>query len=303
MTLLSRNLARAAYEGVAFPVIQCTTSHGHDSVKHMSYRVSGVDNETTGLRASTGKIRVALSGDIKAYGELFPGLFQRLKDTFKRSPIGLLTHPTLGLLEVHIDQWDEDLTPAVTDGLSSFEFSWTEQGSRESDLFESNDSSESSSTGAVSERLAAKSGSADEAVSRAIPTASRRPSPTAPVIETQTSFLESAKQPFNDALGAIREMERSVQTSLNDDGLQSADGFEARFLLADLYVEVRRYAAAYFSSRKVRTFTVPHSMTLSQVAALPGVFGTSKRATELLSSNAILDIFNVQAGTTITIVD
>lgn len=299
---LSRTLARAAYRNIEFPVVSSKTSYGHDSVEHTAYLVPGADQEPTGLRAARGQLTVALSGNIKGYGELYPSLYKRLCSEFEQNPRGLLRHPTRGLLEVLVSQWDEDVTTQVTDGLG-FSFSWVEQGSRIAEPFDGNVESARSSPAALGEQLNNGAAEADAAVNRTVPDATKRPTAVAPTIESRTSFLESATRTYSETLGAVRDIDTVIAAALESTSIAGADGWEPRFLLSELRSLAQRYGDAFLSARAPRTFVVEHEMSLAELAALPAVLGDAKRARDLLANNRISNVFAVPVGTILTVAD
>ena len=297
---LQKYLARAAYEGVVFPVLKADMQRGNDSVLHKARRVNGADIERVGAREAKGRFDVVLSNSIPGFENSFPGLYAQLSKLFDERPLGLLTHPTRGLIEVHIDSWDESLSPHTTDGVASFSFSWTENGRAEGDLFDASDSAPS--LGSVSEQMATQATAADNAVATAIPNALQRPTLVAPVITQQTAFLESSSRTYREAIASIREMTSVVTDAIESTQLVGSTGYTARGLLLDLRALVVQYQEAYYASRKVRTFVVPATQTLAQIAANPAVFGDAKRAGELLAANNLTDVFSVREGTVLTVV-
>lgn len=298
MTVFEVLLARAAYEGLRFPVEASSLDGGHDSVKHKSRRKRGADVDWTGQREYAGTLRIPLYHDLVDFPRAYPDLYREIVALFERRPQGVLVHPTRGEIRVQIDSWKESLDSKTTNGFV-MEVAFTEIdasaqfGPPDGGLVQVD-------PGQRALDLAAQ---VDDHVVQAVPVATDRPAPVAPVIAEKITYLEEEDRGYADLAAAIDTMVGVVVDTRDAFVLQSINGHDARTTCASLLAAVFEYRAKYLGGAEPREIVVPDAMSLSEVAALPYTYGDANKGPLLLAANVVVDPLRVPAGTRLRVVD
>lgn len=293
-TLLATTLLEAAFEGVSFPVTACHTRGGHGSAKHRAYRRRGVDNEPTGQEPYSGTLSVPLLAGLAPYGDaLFPGTYFDLVNKLESNPLGLLTHPTKGVLTAMMDSWDEIASSETTNGVT-LEIAWTEHNGSAGLLL--------ANTGAAPTNPAAsaqaQASSADAAMESVAPTPPRLPPvyiPVTPVFAAQLAFLDAQARTPGEIASAVGLMLAPVVANLALAVFAPATAHAAVVALEALRASTYAVRGQYLGATgAVRTYTNPRAQPLWQIAR--ELYGDAAQASALLAANTLSDPLFVAPG-------
>lgn len=287
---LKEHLSPFAYEGVEFPGLDTSLAAGHDSAKHAGYRQRGADIETTGPKPKVIKVKVPLYNGLRWPSPLFPGVYANLVRVLDSTPEGLLTHPTRGLLTVHVDEWTESFEGKTKDGLT-VEITFTEQRG-EATLMEfapaASPADVALAQAAAVETLATELSLADRFLG---------------FVDDVTAVMDelaSADASMTTAIATADALVRRCQDDIDDPAFATSQYFPLRSALgATRAAVVARLAER--SGDRPGTFRLPITMSIAEVAAHPDVYGDASRMGDLLAVNALLDPSEIPAGTTLLV--
>ena len=288
---LGRTLSTAAYDGVEFPAAGLTTEGGHDSAKHQGYGQRGADIETTGPQPEAVRCRAVMQNGLRGWSgpALYPTQYQRLLRALRSTPEGFLTHPTRGVMTVHVDHFSEVVSETSRRGVV-LELAFTEQRG-ESDLLE----------------MAPPTASAlDDAATAAAAADATRPA----AVTVRTSLTEevAAARGFVEAAGRTEAQARArvgallaeVEARAADPAAAASSAHAYRAALTATLSAVLRYRASALAASG-RTHVVLEEASLARIASDPRVFGDASRAAELARANVVLDPSRVPVGTVLVI--
>ncbi len=282
------NLAPFAYEGVEFPGDDVSTGFGHDSAKHQGYGMRGADIETTGPKPVSVTLRAVLKNGLRGWTgpTLFPTQYARLLRALETRPEGYLTHPTRGLMSVHVDDVKEALNSRERRGVE-LTIAVTEQRG-ESELLDF--APTSTAPDAAMESAAAE-------VDALAPAGA---APITPRVNDVLTYLDASPRTYLDTASRLTALVSTIEAADLAIAAAPASTHAYRAALRSLLASTLAYRDRY--SRGLRTVVVPVEMSLARVAALREVYGDPRRAAELLRANAISDPSRIPAGTRLTVV-
>lgn len=297
MSDLSSTLAPYVYEGVEFPGTETRVAWGHDSAKHQGYLQRGQVSEPTGRRARVFTVRVPLRNGIRWSGpkRLYPETYLDLREKLKVA-LGFLTHPTYGLVEVHLDDVVETIDPTRPDGLD-LDLTFTEQDGDAQEL-------ELALTGPAastpSEAAAARAEAADTA---AAALAATNEGWTWASLSSEVSdafdHLQEAERPFTDAAATFGSLSDSIRARMVDPAAAGAEGHDLRVALSRCLASVEAYRAEYLGAEEPETVTLPEAMGLARAALF--AYGDPTRGADLAARNRIPDPTLIPAGAVLVI--
>lgn len=287
---LKEHLSPFAYEGVEFPALDTSLSAGHDSAKHAGYRQRGADVETTGPKPKVIKVKVPLYNGLHWPSALFPGVYADLVRVLDSTPQGLLTHPTRGLLSVHVDEWTESFEGKTKDGLT-LEITFTEQRG-EATLLEF-------APAASPADVAIAQAAAVDAAAAGLSLADRFLG-FADDVASVMDDLASADATLTQAIASADALVRRCQDDLDDPALAASQYFPLRSAVGATLAAVTARVAERSGDRP-GTFRLPVAMSIAEVAAHPDVYGDASRMGDLLAVNALADPSDIPAGTTLLV--
>lgn len=287
---LKEHLQPFAFEGVEFPAAETSLTAGHDSAKHAGYRQRGADIETTGPKAKVIKVKVPLYNGLRWPTPLFPGTFDALVRALEAHPEGLLTHPTRGLLTVHVDEWTEPFDGKTKDGCM-LEVTFTEQRG-EAALVDFNAPAAPADV-AIEEAgkvevLAAELGLVDRFLG---------------FVDDVTAVMDelaSADATMTQAIASADALVRRCQDDADDPAFAASQFFPLRGALGATTAAV----ASRIEERRgdqPGTFRLPAAMSVAEVAAHPDVYGDATRMGDLLEVNVLADPSEIPAGTVLLV--
>ncbi|MFA9269428.1 MAG: DNA circularization N-terminal domain-containing protein [Baekduiaceae bacterium] len=287
---LKEHLSPFAYEGVPFPALETTLAAGHDSAKHAGYRQRGADVETTGAKAKVIKVKVPLYNGLRWPEPLFPQTYERLVRALDTIPEGQLTHPTRGVLTVHVDEWTESFEGRTKDGCT-LEITFTEQRGLAT-LLDFNVTASPADVaiaeaGAV-EAAAAELGLIDRFLG---------------FVDDVTALMDelaAADAAMTSAILTADALVRRCEEDIADPAFATSQYFPLRSALGATTAAVAARVAERSGDRP-GTFRLPVAMSIAEVAAHPSVYGDASRMGELLEVNMLLDPSEIPAGTTILV--
>ena len=294
---LSRTTAPYAYEGVEFPGADTRVAWGHDSAAHKGYLQRGQVSETTGRRARVFTVRVPLRNGLRWDGpkRLYPETYLDLREALKTA-IGFLTHPTYGLVEVHIDDVQETIDPAKPDGLD-LDITCTEQDGDAQEL-------ELALTGAAAstptEAAAAQAEAADEAAAAlAADNEGWTWSSLADRVADDFDHLQEAERPFTEAAARFSGLADEIRLRAADPIVAATEGHGLRVALSRCLAAVEAYRADYLGAEAPETVTLPEDMGLARAALF--AYGDPTRGADLAARNRIPDPALIPAGTELVV--
>lgn len=292
--LFSRVLLDASFEGLTFPVSECSTDGGHDAVEHVAYRRRGADIEPTGLKAYRGTLTVPLLNGLGTYGnDLFPGRWRDLTQKFETTPIGTLYHPTRGSFTALIQSWPEKASPSVRNGVT-LEVHWVEHNGESLILLSSADAAAANAP-ANAQRQAAEADTATAAVTPAgtfVPLEAR--------FADALAYLDLATRSYAQVTATVADLVSLVNGNLALPALAPASAHAAVIALEALRATTYRLVDHYLgTAARPRSYTVPRTMALWQVAQ--EVYGDASRVGLLAAANAVPDPLFVPAGRVLTV--
>lgn len=307
-------LAECSFDGLAFPVTRITTEGGHRFAEHEAYLREGADLEPCGRRAYRGTITIPMENApalVKRYGKLFPTLLFNLREKFRENPIAELAHPELGPFAALMHSWSTTLDAEHRSGVP-FEVSYIEHNAEAGLLADADGATSSTSTA-----VAAQAASADAAMlayrvrvltplnpllsaADILVLAAVGWTPLTSIFSTQLALLEASALPFTAVSACFRVMLDAVAANLALSIFASASAHAATLALLQLRASTYDLRSRYQPTlSRVRTFTVPETMALWQVAQL--VYGDSSKTRLILAANAISNPLAVKAGRVLTI--
>lgn len=284
--------ARWSYEGVDFPASESDTEGGHDSATNAPY-LDVPEIQTTGPKAYTASVQIPLHEGVKWPSRLFPLVYRDLVRKFEDTPLGLLTHPTRGTFIVHVDSWRESQRSQVRSGVV-LTVQFREQR-RSSEVLDFSVGAE----GDPGEKSLAYAAEADAAK----PSDVTVDTTSLSLVTTSLDYLEAARRTRLQATATFDALLVDLAARIADPDAQAASAHTYRYALWRTRAAVLAYQARYLGTLATRRYTVPVTMSVHQLAALPEVFGDVARARELLDANALLDPCEVPAGTVLLVVD
>lgn len=296
-TDLSRTLAPYAYEGVEFPGTDTRVAWGHDSARHQGYLQRGQVSETTGRRARVFTVKVPLRNGLRWDGakRLYPETYLDLREKLKVA-LGFLTHPTYGLVPVHLDDVQETIDPARPDGID-LDLTFTEQDGDAQEI-------ELSLTGpAASTPSEAAAARAEEADAAAAAFGADVEGWTWDSLSTEVSdafdHLQEAERPFTEAAAEFASLSDSIRARIADPAVAGAEGHDLRAALSRCLASVEAYRAEYLGAEEPETVTLPEAMGLARASLF--AYGDPTRGADLAARNRIPDPALIPAGTVLVI--
>ena len=291
---LARQLAPASFEGVDFPVVDVTTTDGHDSARHAGYLQAGADIETTGRKPGAIKLKIAFFEGIRGWpANLFDIVRVELVEAFQDNPYGQLIHPSRGPMQVHVDEWVEPLEGRVRNGCW-LDVAMTEQRGASSLLdpaLRPTDPATDLTTAAAAADAAAPPGVDDD------------PS-VLDLVNAALEVVDAANATFLASGGSLSGLVAAVGDRLLAVAPFGADVYLYRIALErTLAAALTLQSALASTGGGPRTFTVPTPLSIQRIAGLPQVYGDPTRARDLLDANAITDPLFVPAGTVLIVLD
>lgn len=289
MSALSDSLAAWTYESVSFPGTETRVEWGHDSARHQGYGQRGNDVETTGQKARTFTVSIPLRNGLRWSGErLYPETYLRLREALK-TPEGFLTHPTYGLVTVHVDTISERIDPAKPDGLD-LDVTFTEQRAESQELE------------LTLARSAAPADAALSAAAEADAAVSSLDLSTSTTISAEVSaafeYLDASVRGGAEAIAAFDDLVADLDARLRDSAASGVDGHAYRTALGRTRAAVLARRAEYLGDT-AQTITLGDTMSLARAAV--EAYGDAARAAELASKNRIDDPLFISAGTVLVI--
>lgn len=284
---LGRHLATCSFEGIDFPGTDVETSSGHDSARHKGYLLRGADIETTGPKEVGVTMRAVLKNGMRGWRgpALFPDQYARLLRALESTPEGLLTHPTRGLMVVHVDDIKESINTRERRGVELM-LTFTEQRG-ESDLID----------------FAPTSTAPDAAMTAAATDADKlAPAGAASLlddVEAALEYLDATPRSYPEATARVDALVRTAQARLADVATLGAEGHDYRVALRSLLGATLLYRLRYQTSGQ-RIAVLPAEMSLARAAGL--IYGDPRRAADLVRANAIRDPSRIPAGTRLVVV-
>lgn len=290
-TDLARTTAKLTYENVSFPAQEVKTSWGHDSARHQGYGQRGADVEDTGEKPFVVSVKIPLRNGLRWDGErLYPETYLKLREALK-TPEGFLTHPTYGLLTVHVDSVDEGILGEKGDGLD-LDVSFTVQRGESQDL------SLSLGTATLSPDAAALVAAADADTAAAGLTLATTTS-LADTIGTAFDALQETERTYLEASTAFDALTSDLAARALDAGAADATGHAYRAAVARCLSATLAYRAEYLGTSGPETVTLPEEMSLARASVL--AYGDASRAAELATKNRVSDPSFIPAGTVLVI--
>lgn len=293
---LSQTLARASFEGVAFPVVHAPVDSEHDHVLHKVYLRPGADIEACGLGPKTGELRIPCLTSLGGYGTLYPDVFQQLVALFEGTPIGRLTHPAYGTFPALMKHWRVDLAADVRNGVW-LTVQWVENSAESILALSAPQTSPRDATAAT----AGQAATADGALSAAGSAYQTAPTITATLVTLQASTALS----YLATRAAINTMLASVNTALALPVLatwtaaHALDVHAAVVALEILRVYVYQLQAQYLPGlARIRVYLTPYAMSPAEVAVV--MYADLDQASAVRAANGLVDA-EIPAGTTLTI--
>lgn len=290
---IARTTAPYVYEGVEFPGADTRVAWGHDSAKHQGYLQRGQVSETTGQRARVFTVRIPLRNGLRWNGpkRLYPETYLDLREKLKTA-IGFLTHPTYGLVEVHVDDVIETMDPAKPDGLD-LDVTFTEQdgAAQELELAMSGPAASTPSEAAVVHAETADTEAASLTLSDT--------SSLAEEVGGAFDRLQEAQRPYTEAAAEFAAVAASIRARAEDPGAVLAAGHAYRAALSQCLSSVLDYRAEYLGAELPEVVVLPEPMSLARAAVL--AYGDPSRAAELASKNRLPDPAFIPAGTELVI--
>lgn len=296
-TELSRTLAPYAYEGVEFPGADTRVAWGHDSAKHQGYLQRGQVSETTGRRARVFTVKVPLRNGLRWDGakRLYPETYLDLREKLKVA-LGFLTHPTYGLVPVHLDDVQETLDPTRPDGLD-LDLTFTEQDGDAQEL-------ELSLTGpnasTPSEAAAARAEEADVAAAAlAADNEGWTWASLAGEVSAALDYLEAEARSYADALSRFTGLADELRLRMADPVAATTEGHDLRVALTRCLAATEAHRAEYLGAEQPETVTLPEDMGLARAALY--AYGDPTRGADLAARNRIPDPALIPAGTELVV--
>lgn len=288
---LGRTLSTAAYDGVEFPASGLTTDGGHDSAKHQGYGQRGADIETTGPQPEAVRCRAVMQNGLRGWSgpALYPTQYQRLLRALRSTPEGFLTHPTRGVMTVHVDHFSEVVSETSRRGVV-LELSFTEQRG-ESDLLEMAPPAASALDDAVTAAAAADASK---------PAGVRAGTSLVEEVAAARAFVEGAGRTLAQARARVGALLAAIDARAGDAAAQGVTAHAYRAALVATRAALLRYRNGALATSG-RTHVVVEEASLARIAADPRVFGDASRAAELARANVVLDPTRVPAGTVLVI--
>lgn len=289
---LGRTLAPAAFEGVEFPCAGLATDGGHDSAKHSGYGQRGADIETTGPQAASIRCRAVMMNGLRGWtGDvpLYPVQYQRLLRALQANPEGFFTHPSRGLMTVHVDRFSEVIAETTRQGVV-LDLSFTEQRGI----------SDSVEMAAAPASALDEAATAAEAADAARPSTVRVSTTLASEVAAVRAFLEAAERTETQARGRLGSLLSRIETRIADPAAAVVSGHAYRVALASTRAAVLVYRDRALATSG-RTFVVTEEVSLARIASDPRVFGDAARGAELARANLVLDPSRVPVGTVLVI--
>ncbi len=291
MSDLSRTLASWTYENVAFPATETRVEWGHDSAKHQGYGQRGADIETTGQKPRVITATIPLRNGLRWPGErLYPETYLKLREAFKTAE-GFLTHPTLGLVTVHVDSVSERIDPTKPDGLD-IEVSFTEQRAESQEL-----ELALASRSTPADAAAAEASAADKAAASLAGLAAT--DALADNVAAAFGYLAEAARTGPDAASTFGALVADLDARLSDPAASDAAWHDYRSALVRCRAAVLSARAESIGSTEALTITLGETMSLARAAAQ--AYGDPSRAAELAAKNRIGDPLFIAAGTVLAI--
>lgn len=296
---LARWLVRSAYEGIEFPSFDCTTSWGHDRSLNEGLLRDGADIETTGRKAKTVRLKIGLINGLKNWPrDLFPTRFRELIDVFESTPLGTLTHPTRGNMDVHVDDVSEPIDTKMVNGVY-LDVTFTEQNADASVILGG------STTGSVATdpgtAMTSHATDADALAVVAVPDPVARPLPILTVVFAAIQFLETARQPRSQALSTFDSVLSQIDSRMSLPSVTGIAGHDYRVAMEALRVATYAYQDSYLGTEQPKTFVVPVTMSCARIAAHPAVYGDASKAGLIRAANTLPDPMFVPQGTVLTV--
>lgn len=287
---LARTTAPFVFEGIEFPATDITTSFGHDSAQHKGYGTRGADIEPTGPKAEVIRVKAVFLNGLRGWrgAPLYPETYQRLLRALKSTPIGSLTHPTRGTLDVCFDEGSEEIRPVERRGVT-LTLSFTEQ----------------QGTAELLEMASAQTEAGAEMLSAAAAADAVKPDGIGALtadVEATLTYLEDASRAFGEAVTALDALSRGIEERLADPAAAAVEMHPFRDALWSVQTATLRYRERY-TATTARTYTVPEAVSVARIAASPDVYGDASRAGDLMAANTILDPTLVPAGTVLVVPD
>jgi prophage DNA circulation protein len=290
-TLFATELVPASFEGETFVCVSLDTEEGHDAVEHRAYLRPGADIEPTGRRAKRGSLEIVLCNDIEA--DSIPGKHKRLNRLFDEHPLGSLAHPTKGLMTALMKTRKEKVT-GEQQGVITLTVDWIEHLASASSLAGFSGSPSADPPSAASTQAAA----ADEQMAAVAPSGGY--TPTAPVVDEQLAFLETAPRASREIDGALRTMNDVVAANIELPVFAGVDAYAAVAALAALRATLQQLRSRYLpDAARVRQFVVPVPMADWEVAVT--AYGDARHASVIRAANALPDPLFIPAGTVLTL--
>lgn len=297
--LLTQYLAVAAYEGLAFPVEAIDTTSGNASAVHKAYGRAGADIEPCGREPDAGDLTAVLVNGLKGWPDLFPGRFRDLLDKFRTTPLGILSHPTRGGLQAHIDSYQEVVDAGTRNG-ARLKIKWTEHDASASLLTTTDGALPSDAPTTATTQATA----ADAAMAAADPTKSYPAGVSgvtlAATLAAQLAVLDTSP-PYATTLAAVATLRSTVAANAAALVFQKASANQATVALEALRATVEALAAYYLPAGATtpQTYTTPRAMSAAEVAA--AVYGSAALASRVRQTNTFPDPLAIPAGTRITL--
>lgn len=289
MSALSDSLASWTYETVAFPVSETRVEWGHDSARHQGYRQRGAEIETTGQKPRQVSAKIPLRNGLRWSGaRLYPETYRQLRDALK-SAEGFLTHPTYGLMTVHVDSITETIDPTRPDGID-LDVTFTEQRAESQEL----------------EITLARSASPADAARAAAAEADKAATGISIVgasvlaeVDAVFTYLDEAPRSGADARSVLGDLAASLTDRVTDPAAAGVDGASWRDAVERTRAAVFARRAEYLAADDALTLTLSDTMSIARAAVL--AYGDATRAGELAARNAIDDPLFVPAGTVLVL--
>lgn len=291
--LFQQALSQASYERVIFPLADASVDGGHRLVPHRAHGRRGADVESTGQKEYSGTLSIPLYNDealVRRYGTLYPDKVQELIETFERTPIGTLIHPSRGSFRVGIETWRERLDPQRRNGIT-LEVTYVEH------LGEANATVAALPAADPASQASSEASAADAAMASADPTGTLGWTPVSSTVDEGLTWLDAADRSPGEVDDVFRRMLLPVDADLAL--FDAASAVATVQILEALRVSLYELRAAYLPLGAAGRHTVTAGASLWELALV--LYGDALQAPRLAAANAIVDPLFVPPGTVLLV--
>lgn len=287
------SLQLASFEGIKFPIGSCEITGSIRDHIHIYPHAKGGSPEKMGRNLYLIKMEANFQDTFKKYPNLWPYRLADLRKYFENETTGKLVIPTIGTIKAYCRNWTQKMEARIRSGEKcNFEFVEDQDATVLSQSLQQRSAVSIAESAKAFNAAKALADFQDDSKAESIFDAITN---VANYILSFRDMAELAGNLVSAKVLALADLCKQFQATNFADSPRNEPVINA---FANLYDTVLRINDDFASKQtKVEIYVVPTTVSMNQISQK--LYGDTSHTVELMQMNAVDDVFQVRAGTSI----